>query len=164
MMSVLDFPVAEQYPSSTDTSEAGSSKRVSHISDTTGRNKKRPALPSEARAEGGRAGLGMIAPCQRAPFVLSALALGIFVQRSCVDRIACGGAGNKATSSDYLQLVLPEKRNRVPPNVGGFAAYAKRVGQLLATSKVLNCFSGFHEGKCNDDYRRSQARWRTRLQ
>jgi len=82
MMSVLDFPVAEQYPSSTDTSEAGSSKRVSHISDTTGRNKKRPALPSEARAEGGRAGLGMIAPCQRAPFVLSALALGIFVQRS----------------------------------------------------------------------------------
>lgn len=127
-------------------------------------HKKRPALPSEARAEGGRAGLGMIAPCQRAPFVLSALALGIFVQRSCVDRIACGGAGNKATSSDYLQLVLPEKRNRVPPNVGGFAAYAKRVGQLLATSKVLNCFSGFHEGKCNDDYRRSQARWRTRLQ
>ena len=58
MMSVRDFPVAEQYPSSTDTSAAGSSNRISHISITAMALEKN-APPRESRAghepaEGGR--------------------------------------------------------------------------------------------------------------
>lgn len=49
MTSVLDFPVAEQYPSSTDTSGVGSSKRISHISSTLPLRRKKN--PGSARGE-----------------------------------------------------------------------------------------------------------------
>lgn len=67
MTSVLDLPVAEQYPSSTDTSGAGSSKRISHMSVTgSGAKKSRaargirtpPGTKARARMEGIGAGAG----------------------------------------------------------------------------------------------------------
>lgn len=77
MTSVLDLPVAEQYPSSTDTSTVGASKRTSHMSVTQRYGKKRPSPKARrnprrlSRPGGGRRWGGLAQGPGVAPWLLA---------------------------------------------------------------------------------------------
>lgn len=105
MMSVLDFPVAEQYPSSTDTSDAGSSNRISHMSVMIRQEKRRRRLVRMRRRRrregscGSLDGRGMVSVDQLRPDQVPVVRPKVAASHGAV---RCAFDGNAQSWPDFL--------------------------------------------------------------